>query len=164
MPVEHDVAGLERDQPAQVGELVGDPEQQVARVRLLHDLAVEVRAQREVLGVELGRRTSSGPSGRKPSWPLTRSIDAAVGVAEVVEADVVGARVAGHVLEQRVVDPDAVHALADNDGQLALVVEEPRAAGRRTTPRWPLSVVGGFMKYDGAAGRRAAYSSTGSRR
>ena len=47
---------------AQVGELVGDAPDQVVGRRLLHDLAVEVRAQREVGRVELGRRAR--PRGR----------------------------------------------------------------------------------------------------
>ena len=46
VPGEEHVARLERDQPAEVGELVGDGEEQVVRRRLLDDLAVEVRAQR----------------------------------------------------------------------------------------------------------------------
>ena len=72
---EDHVAGLERDQPAEVGELVGDGEEEVVGRRLLHDLAVEVGAEREARsGRTASAGTSSGPSGRKPSWPLTRSI------------------------------------------------------------------------------------------
>ena len=73
---EHDVARLERDRPAEVGELVGDAEEQVVGGRLLDDVAVQVRAEREVGRVELARPARArGRAGRNPSWPLTRSIE-----------------------------------------------------------------------------------------
>ena len=161
---EDHVARLERDQPAEVGELVGDREEQVVGRRLLHDLAVEVGAQGEVGGVELGRRHELGPEREEAVVPLDAQHRAAVGVSEVVHADVVRARVAADVVEH-LVDRDALHPPPDHDRELALVVEEPRAAApSRTGRRWPFSVVGGFMKYDGSGGVRASYSRRGSRR
>ena len=59
-PGEDDVARLERDQPAQVGELVRDREEQVVGGRLLDDLAVQVRAQR------VRRSGRTRPPGRAP--------------------------------------------------------------------------------------------------
>ena len=76
VPREQDVAGLERDQPAEVGELVGDREEQVvppsspARPRPLR----YVRSV-NVVGSNSAAGTTSGPSGRKPSCPFTRSIE-----------------------------------------------------------------------------------------
>jgi hypothetical protein len=97
-----------------------------AGVRLLHDVAVEDRAQPEVGRVELGGGHELGAEREEPVLALDAQHRAAVGVAEVVQADVVGARVAGDV-GQRVGLGRAVHAAADHDGQLALVVEELRA-------------------------------------
>ena len=78
-------------------------------------------------------------------------------MAEVVQADVVGGRVAGDIVE-RLGLGHAVHGAADHRGHLALVVQEERAPGRRSTPPCPFRVEGGFMKYDGSAGTRAPYS------
>ena len=128
VPVRSTSPGLERDQPRQVGELVGDAEQQVARVRLLDDLAVEVRAQREVGGVELGRGDELRAERQEAVLALDAQHRAAVGVAEVVQADVVGARVPGDVVE-RLGLADALQRVADHDRELALVVEEARARG-----------------------------------
>ena len=66
-------------------------------------------------------------------------------MAEVVQADIVAGRVAGDVVEH-VLLGDTMHRPADDHGDLTLVVQEAAARGRRSTPPWPLSVVGGFMK------------------
>ena len=73
---EQDVAGLERDQPRDVGDLVGEREEQVgAGVALLDLLAVDEGAHGQVGRVDVGGVDQLGPSGQKPSWPLTRSIE-----------------------------------------------------------------------------------------
>ena len=108
---EHDVAGLERDRPAQVGELVRDREEEVARGRLLDDVAVQVGAEREVGRVELGRGDELRAEREEAVLPLDAQHRAAVGVPEVVHADVVRAGVAGDVGE-RVLERDALHPLA----------------------------------------------------
>ena len=145
----------------EVGELVGDREEQVVRRRLLHDLAVEIGAQRVRRRVELGGRHELGPERQEAVLPLHAQHRAAVGVAEVVQADVVRAGVAGDVVERLVDSGTPFIRRPIDDRKLALVVEEPaaaRAAG--STPRCPFSADGGFMKYDGALGIRARYSST----
>ena len=48
-------------------------------------------------------------------------------MAEVVQADVVGGRVSGDVVETASIG-DALHPPPDHDGELALVVEKARAA------------------------------------
>ena len=75
-PGEHDVAREQRDVAAEVGEQVVDAEVHLADLALLHDLAVDVRAQRRSRG-RRRRATMPGPIGQKPSWPLTRSIEPA---------------------------------------------------------------------------------------
>ena len=72
---EDDIAGLERDQPAEVGELVAVVPDDVVLVAALDDLAVQVRLGCSRRRVTTRPGTTAGPIGRKPSWPLTRSID-----------------------------------------------------------------------------------------
>ena len=75
-PGEEHVAGLERDQPREVGEHVRERPEQLARVPLLDDLAVHVRPEaRGPSGSTSAASTSSGPIGQNPSWPFTRSIE-----------------------------------------------------------------------------------------
>ena len=74
--------------------------------------------------------TSSGPEREEPVLALDAEHRAAVGVPEVVHPHVVRARVARDV-DERLVERDALHAAADDDRELALVVEEPRAARHR---------------------------------
>ena len=121
---EDHVARLERDQPAEIGELVGDREEEVVGRRLLHDLAVQVGAEREVGRVELGCGHQLGAEREKAVVALDAQHRAAIGVPEVVHADVVRARVAADVVEH-LVDRDALHPAPDDHGELALVVEEP---------------------------------------
>ena len=64
---EDHVTGLERDQAAQVGELVGDREQKVVGRRLLHDSAVEVGPEDVVGRIELRGGHELGAERRKPS-------------------------------------------------------------------------------------------------
>ena len=131
---EDDVPGLERDQAAEVGELVGDGEEQVVRGRLLHDLPVQERAQGVVGRVELGGGHELGPDRQEAVLALHAQHRAAVGVAEVVQADIVGGRVAGDVVEH-LVDRDALHRPPDDHRELALVVQEPRAFRSAQQPR-----------------------------
>ncbi len=73
-------------------------------------------------------------------------------MAEVVEADVVRHGVGVDVIE-RLVDPYPVHALADHDRQLALVVEELRPA--RPPDRPAVAIEGrGWLEEVGRRGRR----------
>jgi hypothetical protein len=122
-PGEDDVARLERDRPAEVRELIRDAEEHVVGGRLLHEPLVHVRAEGEVGGVELRRRHELGSEREEPVLPLDPQHRAAVGVAEVVHPDVVGARVAGYMVEH-LVNRHALHSPTDDDRELALVVEE----------------------------------------
>ena len=97
---EDDVAGLERDQAAEVGEQVGDRPDQIGGRPLLHDLAVEVRADAEVGRVEVRRDGQAGADRAEAVLALHTQHRAAVGVAEVVQPDVVRRRVAGDVVER----------------------------------------------------------------
>ncbi len=124
---EDDVAGLERDQPAQVGQQIGDRPDQVGGRALLDDRAVQERAEVEVGRVEVGRRGERGADRAEAVLALHPQHRAAVGVAEVVQADVVCGGVAGHVAE-RLGLGHAVHPPPDDRGHLALVVQEARAA------------------------------------
>ena len=95
------VAGLERDQPRDVGDLVGEREDQVgAGVALLDLLAVDEGADGEVVGIELGGVDQAGTERAEPVLALDPQHRAAVDVAEVVDAEVVGDGVAGDVVER----------------------------------------------------------------
>ena len=97
---EQDVAGLERDQPADVRDLVGEGEHQVAAgVALLRELAVDVGAQDEVLGVDVGGVHQRRPQRAEAVLALDAEHRSPVGVPEVVDAPVVGDRVAAHVAQ-----------------------------------------------------------------
>ena len=78
------------------------------------------------VGSNSRRRHELGAEREEAVLSLDPQHRAAVGVAEVVHPDVVRARVAGDVVEH-LVDRDALHPPADDDRELALVVEEPRA-------------------------------------
>ena len=97
---EDDVARLQGDQPAEVGEQVGDRPDQVGGRTLLDDLAVQVGADLEVGRVELGGGHQLRADRAEAVLALDPQHRAAVGVAEVVEADVVGRGVAGDVVER----------------------------------------------------------------
>ena len=150
---EQDIARLERDQAADIGELVGHAPDEVGRAALLDDLAVEKRAQLEVGRIELIGRDELGAERAESVLPLDPQHRAAVGVAEVVQSDVVGDRVAGHVVEHPV-DPDPVHRLADHHGQLALVVEKARAARAADDPAMAVET-GRRLEEVGGLGRDA---------
>ena len=85
-----------------------------------------VRSARSV-GSTSAASTSSGPDRAEPVLALHAQHRAAVGVAEVVHAEVVRRRVPGDVVE-RVLDRHALHPPADHHGDLALVVQVPAAA------------------------------------
>ena len=99
---QHDVARLERDQPAEVGELVAVVPDDVVGAALLDDLAVQVRAQAvAVVGRPLVARDDGGADRQEAVLALDAQHRAAVGVAEVVQADVVRRREAVHVARAR---------------------------------------------------------------
>ena len=110
---EQHVAGLERDDPAEVRELVGHGEQQVVHRGLLHGLAVHDGAEREARRVELRSGHELRAHGEEAVLPLDPQHRPPVGVAEVVQPDVVGRQVARDVVE-RLVLRDALHAAADD--------------------------------------------------
>ena len=92
---QQDVAGLERDQPRDVGDLVGDAEEEVVPVwRLLDELAVDEGAQPRSSGSTSRGVDERGPERAEAVLALDAQHRAAVGVAEVVDAEVVGDRVA----------------------------------------------------------------------
>ena len=125
---EQDVAGLERHEPRGVGDLVGRAEDEVgARVGLLDELAVDVGPQPQVVGVDVLGVDEHRAQRAEPVLALDAQHRPAVGVAEVVDAPVVGDGVAADVA-QRVRDGGPQAALADDDGQLALVVQVAAAA------------------------------------
>src|SRR5215217_9441845 len=109
------VAGLERDQPAQISKLVGDGEDQVVRAALLNDLAVEVGPEGEIFRVELLSRHKLGPEGQKPVLPLDPQHRTPVRMPEIVQPDIVGARVAGDVREH-LLHRHPLHATPDHGG------------------------------------------------
>ena len=130
-PRQEHVARLERDQAGDVGDLVREREEQVAsRVALLHELAVHVRANGQVVGIDVVGVDEGGPERAEAILSLDAQHRAPVGVAEVVDAPVVGDGVTGDVAES-VADRRPEAALADDDRDLALVVEESAPAGPR---------------------------------
>src|SRR3954447_12205229 len=147
---QHDIARLERDQPAQVRQLIGHAPDQIAGGALLDHLAVEVGLEREVGGIELRRRHDLRADRQEAVLALDAQHRTPVSVTEVVEADIVGRRVAGDVAEH-VVNADSLHPPPNHDGQLALVVEEPRAAG---PPDHPSVAVERVRRLQEVGGRR----------
>ena len=100
-PGQEDVTGLEGDQAGDVGDLVGEGEEQIAaRVPFLDELAVHVGADSEVVGVDLVGIDEHGPERAEAVLTLDPEHRAAVGVPEVVDAPVVGDRVAADVAKR----------------------------------------------------------------
>ena len=123
---EDDVARQQRDVAAEVGEDVVDREGHLGERALLHDLAVDVGAQRRLPDVHA--RHEAGADRAVAVLALDPEHRAGVGLAEVVEADVVGRGEPGQVVPH-VVRADVAHGPADDGGDLALVVDE-LAVGR----------------------------------
>ena len=94
---------------------------------LLDHLAVDEGAQGQVVGVDVGDVDRRGPERAEAVLALDPEHRAAVDVAEVVDAEVVGDGQRGDVVEG-VLDRDAERAPADDERDLALVVEEAAAA------------------------------------
>ena len=113
---------------------------------LLDLLAVDERAHGQVLGVDVRGVDHDGAERAEAVLALDPQHRAAVGVAEVVDAPVVGDGVSGHVIE-RVLDGRLRAAPADDDGDLALVVEATGSrAGARRRRRGADRELGGFRK------------------
>ena len=128
-PGQEHVAGLQRDQARHVCDLVGEREEEIAsRMPFLGQLAVDVRADGEVVRIDFARVHEHGPERAEAVLPLDPEHRAAVGVAEVVNAPVVRDRVAADVGEG-LTHRRAETPLADDDGDLALIVQEA-APGR----------------------------------
>jgi hypothetical protein len=126
-PGEQHVAGLERDQPRQVGDLVGEREHQVRPgVPVLHRFAVHERPQNQIVRVDVAGVDHHRAERTEPILALDAQHRAAVGVAEVMDAPVVGDRVATDIVEC-LVKPNAVAAASDHDRDLTLVIEESAA-------------------------------------
>ena len=93
----------------------------------LDELAVPERADRQIVRIDVVRVDERRPERAEPVLSLDPQHRAAVGVAKVVDAPVVGDGVAADVAKG-VAHGGAEAALADDDGDLALVVEEAAAA------------------------------------
>jgi hypothetical protein len=121
---EDHVARLERGQPGYVGDDVGEREQQVvAADRVLPELAVDPRPQRDALrvdraGVEQGRAERG-----EPVDALGPDVGPLVGVAQVVDAEVVGGGHPAHV-RPRVGRADPDRPGPDHQRDLALEREQ----------------------------------------
>jgi len=85
-------------------------------------------ADHEVVRIDVGGVDQTGAERAEALLPLDAAHRAAVGVPEVVDAPVVGDRVAGHV-RQRVLERDVLATPPDDRRQLALVVAVLTAGG-----------------------------------
>ena len=124
---------------------------------LLHDLAVEIGAQRALADVDTAHQ--AGADRAEAVLPLHAQHRAGVGVAEVLRADVVRRRESGQVVPD-VRRRDVAHRPAHDRGDLALVVQvlavrrpAERAAVRVERGRRLLEV--GRRVESGAAGTRS---------
>ena len=95
---------------------------------LLDLLAVDERPERQILGVDVGGVDHNRAERAEPVLALDAEHRAAVGVAEVVDAPVIGDRIAADVVE-RLVEGHPVTRSPDHDRDLTLVVEEPATGG-----------------------------------
>ena len=141
---EDDVARHERDQPGDVGDqVVHVPGHLVGRAVLAHVVADQ--GEHPLVGeVPVGHDARTDRTERVGS--LDAQHRAGVGVAKVVQSEVVGDGVAGDVVRGVGVG-DVAGRASDDDGDLALEVEV--VAVRRVAPRPPpcaLSAVIGLWK------------------
>ena len=110
------VARLEGHEPAEIGDQLGEGEDQVGAGRVLADLAVDPggqmqRGEVEILGAD--RRADR----REPVLALGQHVGAPVSPAEVVDPEVVGRRVEGDVIG-RLLRRHVARAGADHDRDL----------------------------------------------
>ena len=141
---------------------LGDAEDHVRGVRVLHHLAVQDRADRQRLRIgNLARRHEL--ADRQEGVERLAAHPLAVGELEVAPGDVVRDDVALDEVE-RVVDRDAARATADHDAELGLVVDLlARSRGSGSARRSPISVFGHLAKSSGRSGSATPCSSAWSR-
>jgi hypothetical protein len=121
---EDHVARLEGGQPGQVGHDVREGEQQVVPAdRVLRELAVDPRPQRDALRVDEVCVEQGRADRGEPVDALRAEVGAAVGVAQVVDAEVIGRRHPAHV-RPRVGRGDPDGPGADDERDLALEGEQ----------------------------------------
>ena len=119
-PGEDQVARLEGRRLRRVADDLVDPEDQVRRRRVLHDVAVQDRADPERVRIaDVGGRDERADRAERVRRLAARPL--AVAELEVARGDVVRDDVAGDRLE-RVLLRDALHGRADHDAELGLVV------------------------------------------
>src|SRR5690606_2661983 len=129
------VARVQGDRAGDVGGEVVHVQLHLVGAAVLDQLAVDVGPQ--VLAAEVPVGDEAGPKGAERVGALDPEHRARVGVAEVVQAVVVGDGVAGDV-RARVGGRDVAAGPADDDRDLALVVEVP--APFRADDRAPVGV------------------------
>ena len=120
---------------------------------LLHELAVDERAQREVVEVELGCRHETRPDRREAVVALGEHVRAGVGPPQVVHAEVVG-RGDPADARRRLRDGDAPRWTTDDERDLSLVAEELAALRAHDRSAVDGSDDAGLKKYDGEVGMR----------
>jgi hypothetical protein len=159
---EDHVAGLERGQPGDVGDDVGEGEEQVvAADRLLRELAVDPGPQANPLRVDRPGVEQPRPEGGIPVDALGPDVGPAVGVPQVVDAEVVGRGHPAHVLPG-VRGGHPARPGADDERDLALERQElaPRRAEHRVAVgregAWRLEEVRGPQGQAAALHRPAA--------
>ncbi len=152
-----DVAGFQRDQPGQVGDEVAEAEQHVlGRPGVLGQVPVDPGAQADRGQVDGARVDQAGAERGEAVDPLGPHVGAPVGVAQVVDAEVVRGGDPGHVVPAvRAADPAG--PAPDDQRHLALEGEQ-LAAGRAGDRVAALGERGGGLEEVGRPGRhRAAF-------
>ncbi|SRR5216683_402055 len=138
-PGEDHIAGLERHQPRHVSDdLVKAEKQLVAHARVLGELAVDPGAQPQPGRVYGPRVKQPGAERSEAVDSLGPDVGSAVGMAEVVHAEVVGRGDPGHMLPGTPA-LDAAAPAAEDKGNLAF--EGEQLAPGRAAPRDSSSAV-----------------------
>ena len=129
---EDQVAGQQRDRAGEVGDEVVHVPRHLVGAAVLADLAVDERADPLAAEVPVGDERRADRAQRVAA--LHAQHRAGVGVAEVVQAEVVADRVAGDVARRRLVGRDVAARPADHDHDLALVVQPLAPLGAHDGP------------------------------
>ena len=129
---EDHIAGLESEVLREVGDQLGEGEDEAGGRVVLRDLAVDPRAHAQGARVDLMSVEQGRTDRREPVAALRADVGALVVRAKVVEAEVVGGR---HVRDMtpRLRDSDSPGRVSDHQGDLAL--EREQFCARRTFDR-----------------------------
>ena len=125
---EDDVAGLEREVLRQVGHDLREREEEACGGVVLHELAVDPRAQAHRRGVDVPRVDQGGAERGEPVPAFRADVGALVVRPQIVEPEVVRSGEGCHVTPRGVRGHPA-RGLADDERDLALEGEEFGAGG-----------------------------------